>query len=37
LENAENVTLESVWHSPRSPGLWYGTPSVIEQWSEFLR
>jgi pimeloyl-ACP methyl ester carboxylesterase len=37
LENAENITLDSVWHSPRSPGLWYGTPDVIAQWSDFLR
>lgn len=37
LENAENITLEGVWHSPRSPGVWYGTPEVVGRWCGFLR
>jgi triacylglycerol esterase/lipase EstA (alpha/beta hydrolase family) len=36
LEGAENITLEDVRHSPRSGGLWYGTPSVIQQWAGYL-
>jgi triacylglycerol esterase/lipase EstA (alpha/beta hydrolase family) len=36
LEGAENITLDQVWHSPRSPGKWYGTPEVVHQWAERL-
>ncbi len=36
LENAENITLDDVWHSPSNPGLWYGSPTVIKNWLEFL-
>lgn len=36
LEGAENITLENVRHSPRSGGLWYGTPKVVEQWAKYL-
>jgi triacylglycerol esterase/lipase EstA (alpha/beta hydrolase family) len=36
LEGAENVTLENVWHSPRSPGKWYGTPEIIQQWVNLI-
>ncbi len=32
LEGAKNVTLDGVWHSPRSPGKWYGSPEVIPAW-----
>jgi pimeloyl-ACP methyl ester carboxylesterase len=32
LSGAENITLPSVWHSPRSPGLWYGSPEILPQW-----
>lgn len=36
LEGAENITLEKVWHSPRSPGQWYGTPQIVPHWAQFL-
>ncbi|NDJ17748.1 esterase/lipase family protein [Myxacorys almedinensis] len=36
LEGAENITLDHVWHSPRSPGRWYGTPEVVHQWAKPL-
>ncbi|MEN9234105.1 MAG: hypothetical protein Q6J44_06100 [Gloeomargarita sp. DG02_4_bins_56] len=32
LEGAENITLPGVWHSPRSPGEWYGSPKILPQW-----
>ncbi|MEN9218260.1 MAG: hypothetical protein Q6J33_04540, partial [Gloeomargarita sp. DG_2_bins_126] len=32
LEGAENITLPGVWHSPRSPGEWYGSPGILPQW-----
>ncbi|MEN9229203.1 MAG: alpha/beta fold hydrolase [Gloeomargarita sp. HHBFW_bins_205] len=32
LEGAVNLTLLGVWHSPRSPGPWYGSPAVLLQW-----
>ncbi|MCS7293199.1 MAG: alpha/beta fold hydrolase [Gloeomargarita sp. SKYBB_i_bin120] len=32
LEGAMNLTLTGVWHSPRSPGPWYGAPDVLPQW-----
>lgn len=36
LAGAENITLDQVWHSPRSPGQWYGTPQIVPQWSHYL-
>lgn len=34
LAGAHNLTLDGVWHSPRSPGgRWYGSPEVVAQWS----
>ena len=36
LDGANNVTLDGVWHSPRSPGKWYGSPEVIPTWSSDL-
>ena len=27
--DGENLVLEGVWHSPRSPGKWYGSPEVL--------
>ncbi|WP_017661534.1 esterase/lipase family protein [Baaleninema simplex] len=36
LAGAENLTLEDVWHSPRSPGRWYGSEDIVPQWSSFL-
>ena len=29
LDEAQNLVLEGVWHSPRSPGKWYGSPEVF--------
>lgn len=37
LEGAENITLDNVRHSPRSGGLWYGSPEVVQQWAAYLR
>lgn len=36
LEGATNLTLESVKHSPKSPGIWYGSPEIIPAWSNYL-
>lgn len=36
LIGADNMTLDSVRHSPRSGGLWYGTPDVMQQWMSHL-
>lgn len=36
LEGAENLTLDGVWHSPRSPGKWYGSIEVISSWIDKL-
>jgi len=36
LDGAENLVLEGVWHSPRSPGKWYGSPEVLPAWIEYL-
>lgn len=36
LEGATNLVLENVLHSPRSPGLWYGSPSVLKSWVSYL-
>lgn len=32
LDGATNLVLDDVWHSPRSPGRWYGSPDVVPQW-----
>ena len=37
LDGAENLVLEGVWHSPRSPGKWYGSPEVLPAWIGYLR
>jgi triacylglycerol esterase/lipase EstA (alpha/beta hydrolase family) len=37
LEGAHNLTLEGVMHSPRSPGLWYGSSTVQSAWINFLK
>ncbi|MEM1366794.1 MAG: lipase [Cyanobacteria bacterium P01_H01_bin.15] len=37
LDGAENHVLEQAWHSPSSPGPWYGSPQIVEQWINFLR
>jgi triacylglycerol esterase/lipase EstA (alpha/beta hydrolase family) len=36
LEGAKNLILDEVWHSPRSPGRWYGSPDVLAEWSVHL-
>lgn len=36
LDGAENLVLDGVWHSPRSPGKWYGSPDVLPAWIGFL-
>ena len=36
LEGATNLTLEKVMHSPRSPGMWYGSPEVRDVWIKYL-
>lgn len=37
LEGAENIILDQVWHSPRSPGPWYGSPDVLPAWVGYLQ
>ncbi len=36
LEGAENLVLEGVQHSPRSSGIWYGSPQVLPSWVSYL-
>ncbi len=36
LEGAVNLTLERVKHSPKSAGIWYGSPEVIPAWVNYL-
>ena len=36
LEGAENITIEGVRHSPKSPGIWYGSPEVLPLWAKYL-
>ncbi len=36
LKGAENIVIEGVLHSPRSPGIWYGSPEVIKKWVSYL-
>lgn len=36
LEGAENLTIEGVRHSPKSPGLWYGSPEILPLWTKYL-
>lgn len=36
LEGAENLVLEGVMHSPRSPGQWYGSSGVLPAWVSYL-
>ncbi len=36
LEGAENIVIENVFHSPRSSGLWYGSPTVLPAWVSYL-
>ena len=36
LVGATNITIEGVKHSPRAAGIWYGSPEVRSQWTEYL-
>ena len=36
LAGAENLVLEAVKHSPRSPGVWYGSPAIVKTWAAYL-
>lgn len=36
LEGAENLVVEGAKHSPRSPGIWYGSPEVLPSWVSYL-
>lgn len=36
LEEAINLTLEGVLHSPRRVGIWYGSPEVMPTWVQYL-
>lgn len=36
LEGAENLVVEGVNHSPRTPGIWYGSPEVLPKWVSYL-
>lgn len=37
LAGADNVILDGVWHSPRSPDRWYGSPEVVPLWADYLQ
>lgn len=37
LDGAMNVELEGVWHSPKSPGPWYGDERAVAYWSTLIR
>lgn len=36
LDGAENIVLEGVVHSPRSLGIWYGSPEPLKAWVSYL-
>lgn len=36
LEGAENIVIEGVKHSPRSVGIWYGSPEPLNVWVQYL-
>jgi pimeloyl-ACP methyl ester carboxylesterase len=36
LQGATNLIIEGVKHSPRSPGIWYGSAEVRSQWTNYL-
>ena len=37
LAGAKNITIEGVKHSPRTPGIWYGSPEVRDEWVGYLK
>ncbi|MBE9215806.1 alpha/beta hydrolase [Plectonema cf. radiosum LEGE 06105] len=36
LSGANNLIIEGVMHSPRSPQIWYGSPESIGNWVKYL-
>ncbi|BAY29628.1 hypothetical protein NIES2107_14710 [Nostoc carneum NIES-2107] len=36
LDGAENLVIAGVRHSPRSPGIWYGSPEILQTWAQYL-
>jgi triacylglycerol esterase/lipase EstA (alpha/beta hydrolase family) len=36
LQGATNLVIEGVKHSPRSPGVWYGSPEPLQTWASYL-
>lgn len=36
LEGAKNIVIEGVRHSPKSAGMWYGSPQAVEDWAQYL-
>lgn len=36
LEGATNIILEGVWHSPKSPYVWYGSDEPLQAWIDYL-
>jgi triacylglycerol esterase/lipase EstA (alpha/beta hydrolase family) len=36
LAGAENLVIEGVNHSPRSRGIWYGSPEALTAWVQYL-
>ncbi|WP_066381071.1 MULTISPECIES: triacylglycerol lipase [unclassified Anabaena] len=36
LTGAENLVIEGVRHSPRSRGIWYGSPEPLNIWVQYL-
>jgi triacylglycerol esterase/lipase EstA (alpha/beta hydrolase family) len=36
LEGAENIIIEGVKHTPRSRGMWYGSPEALQFWVKYL-
>lgn len=36
LKGANNIVMDDVAHSPRPNQLWYGSPTVVEQWAQQL-
>jgi triacylglycerol esterase/lipase EstA (alpha/beta hydrolase family) len=36
LKGATNITLEGVWHSPKSPNIWYGSIEPLKAWIDYL-
>ncbi|MEB3215279.1 MAG: lipase [Nostocales cyanobacterium 94392] len=36
LSGANNLVIEGVMHSPRSPRIWYGSPESMANWVKYL-